>query len=277
MPDEQPRRFVLDHSRGRLEASWWGKRAHDAPTLVLLHEGLGCVALWRDLPVRLAAATGCGVLAYSRFGYGESDPVSLPRPLAYMHEEALEVLPKVLDAVGVERCVLIGHSDGASIATIYAGSSQDRRVLGMVLIAPHFFVERTGLEAVVEARRQYTGGDLRSRLSRYHRHVDVAFRGWCDSWLDPAFGAFNLAREVRGIRAPTLIMQGLQDPYGTIEQVRMAERDASAYVQALLLPDARHAPHVEAPEATFSAMVAFVERLIGCQEGLRKPHGSYRV
>jgi pimeloyl-ACP methyl ester carboxylesterase len=260
---EEPRRFTLNHSRGRLEAAWWGKRPDEAPTLVLLHEGLGCVALWRDLPSRLAALTGCGVLAYSRFGYGESDPVSLPRPLGYMHEEALQVLPKVLESNAIQRCVLIGHSDGASIATIYAGTVPDARVLGMVLIAPHFFVEQTGLDAVVEARRQYMEGDLRSRLGRYHRHIDVAFRGWCDSWLNPAFGEFNLGRELSGICVPTLVVQGLQDPYGTVEQVRMAERDARDYAEALLLPDARHAPHVEAPEATFPAIVTFVERLVG--------------
>lgn len=265
---EEPRRYTLEHSRGRLEAAWWGKRSEEAPTLVLLHEGLGCIALWRNLPARLARDTGCGVFAYSRFGYGESDPVSLPRPHGYMHEEALQVLPKVLDATAIQCCVLIGHSDGASIATIYAGTSGDSRVRGMVLIAPHFFVEQIGLDAVLDARRQYAEGDLRSRLERYHRHVDVAFRGWCDSWLNPAFGAFNLKRELGGIRVPTLIVQGLQDPYGTVEQVRIAERDARDYVEALLLPDARHAPHVEAPDVTFPAIVAFVQRLVGRQGGV---------
>jgi pimeloyl-ACP methyl ester carboxylesterase len=283
-PEEHSQQWMLEHHRGRIEAAWWGERPDAAPTLVLLHEGLGCVALWRDLPARLAAATGCGVFAYSRFGYGGSDTVSLPRPVGYMHHEALEVLPKVLDATNIKQCVLVGHSDGASIATIYAGACQDARVLGMVLIAPHFFVEQVGLNAVADARRLYIEGDLRARLQRYHRDVDAAFHGWSDSWLDPAFGAFDLSKELSGIRVPTLVIQGLQDPYGTIEQVRMAERDAGGVIEALVLPEARHAPHFEAPEATFAAITLFIRGVVGCppwgdervQAG-RGPHGPHRI
>jgi pimeloyl-ACP methyl ester carboxylesterase len=168
-----------------IETQWWGPDADQAPTLVLLHEGLGCVALWRDFPEALASVTGCGVFAYSRFGYGASDPVTLPRPMTYMHDEALSVLPRVLDATRVRRGVLIGHSDGGSIAAIYAGAVQDPRVAGVVLIAAHFSVEEINIASIADIKANYEQGDLRQRLAKYHRDVDVAFRGWNDAWLDP--------------------------------------------------------------------------------------------
>ena len=177
--------MIID--RRFLETRWWGPPPEAAPTLVLLHEGLGCVALWRDFPEALAAATGCGVFAWSRFGYGGSDPVSLPRPMRYMHDEALEVLPRVLDAADVRRAVLVGHSDGGSIAAIHAGTVHDPRVLGVVMIAAHFFVEDINIASIRGIKEDYEHGDLRRRLARYHRDVDVAFRGWNDAWLDPRF------------------------------------------------------------------------------------------
>jgi pimeloyl-ACP methyl ester carboxylesterase len=167
--------MIID--RRFLETAWWGPGPDRAPTLVLLHEGLGCVALWRDFPEALVAATGCGVFAWSRFGYGGSDPVTLPRPMHYMHDEALTVLPRVLDAAGVRRAVLIGHSDGGSIATIHAGAVRDARVRGVVLIAAHFFVEELNIASIAAIKAIYEEGDLRQRLARYHRDVDVAFRG----------------------------------------------------------------------------------------------------
>jgi len=156
----------LDIDRQRLEYRFVGPRPDSAPTLVLLHEGLGCVGLWGDFPERLQAATGAGVFVYSRAGYGKSSPVALPRPLSYMHDEARETLPSLLDAIGFKRGLLIGHSDGASIAAIYAGSHQDHRVGGLVLIAPHFFTEDPGIASIVEAKKAYDTGDLHARLSR---------------------------------------------------------------------------------------------------------------
>ena len=145
----------------RLEYRMIGPRPDQAPTLVLLHEGLGCVGLWGDFPDKLQKATGCGVFVYSRAGYGQSSPVALPRPLTYMHDEARDVLPKLLDAIGFRRGLLVGHSDGASIAAIYAGTHQDHRVGGLVLIAPHFFTEDPGIASIEEARKAYETGDLR--------------------------------------------------------------------------------------------------------------------
>jgi pimeloyl-ACP methyl ester carboxylesterase len=247
---------------GTLETKWWGPGPDAAPTLVLLHEGLGCVALWRDFPEALAAATGCGVFAYSRFGYGGSDPVALPRPMTYMHDEALTVLPRVLDAAGVRRVVLIGHSDGGSIAAIHAGAVRDPRVVGVVMMAAHFFVEELNIASIRAIKATYEQGDLRERLARYHRNVEVAFRGWNDAWLDPRFGAFDITQQVAQIRVPVLALQGADDPYGTAEQLRVLERSARCPVETRLIESARHAPHLEAREATMDAIVPFVRRVL---------------
>jgi pimeloyl-ACP methyl ester carboxylesterase len=250
--------MIID--RRFLETASWGPGPDRAPTLVLLHEGLGCVALWRDFPEALVAATGCGVFAWSRFGYGGSDPVTLPRPMSYMHDEALAVLPRVLDAAGVRRAVLIGHSDGGSIAAIHAGAVRDPRVCGVVLIAAHFFVEELNIASIAAIRATYEEGDLRARLARYHRDVEVAFRGWNDAWLDPRFRAFDITEHVARIRVPILALQGSEDPYGTAEQLRVLERVAHCPVETRLIAGARHAPHLEAKEATLAAIVPFVRR-----------------
>ncbi len=175
---------------------------------MLLHEGLGCVALWRDFPEILAEATGCGVFAYSRFGYGDSEPVTLPRPMSYMHDEAVGVLPHVLDAAGIRRGLLIGHSDGGSIAAIHAGTLHDPRLAGVVMIAAHFFVEDVNITAIRAIKDAYATGNLRERLARYHRDVDVAFRGWNDAWLDPHFRDFDITEQVSRIEVPVLALQG---------------------------------------------------------------------
>ena len=235
----------------------WGPPPEAAPTLVLLHEGLGSVELWRDFPARLAAATGCGVFAYSRFGYGRSDTARLPRPLDYMRREAVDVLPCVLDAAGVRSCVLVGHSDGASIAAIHAGRIGDERVRGLALMSPHFFAEAVCLASIAAIRRDYRTG-LRERLARYHDDVDAAFLGWADAWLDPDFpAAFDLAPDVARIGVPTLILQGESDPYGTIAHAHMAERLAPGLVRTVVL-QAHHAPHQEAAEASVSEITALV-------------------
>jgi pimeloyl-ACP methyl ester carboxylesterase len=162
----------------RLEAVAYGPPPDQAPTIVMLHEGLGCVGLWRDFPQKLAAATGHGVFAYSRAGYGGSDPVDLPRPLDYMSREARFSLPTALDAIHFKRGILLGHSDGASIVAIAAGERADERIKGLILMAPHLFTEEMGLASIAEARRAYETGDLRVKLAKYHAHVDCAFRGW---------------------------------------------------------------------------------------------------
>jgi len=246
----------------RLEAAAFGPPPEAAPTIVLLHEGLGCVALWRDVPERLAAATGFGVLAYSRAGYGRSDPISLPRPLDYMTREARDVLPVVLGAVGVRRGLLVGHSDGASIAAIHAGLVGDERVKGLVLIAPHLFTETDGLAAIAEARRAYETGDLKARLARHHANVEAAFLGWNGAWLDPGFRTFDIQGHVERWRVPALVIQGADDQYGSLAQVRAIEARAPTAVESLVLEGCRHAPQFEQPERTLDAIAGFCRTVL---------------
>jgi pimeloyl-ACP methyl ester carboxylesterase len=252
--------IILDGRR--LETAWWGPDPDQAPTLVLLHEGLGSISLWRDLPERLAAATGCGVFAYSRFGYGQSDPVTLPRPMTYMQDEALTVLPRVLDAARIERAVLLGHSDGGSIAAIYAGAVRDARLAGLVLIAAHFFVEDLNIESIARIRTDYETTDLRARLARHHADADNAFRGWNDAWLDPRFRAFDITEYLPGIAVPVLALQGADDPYGTAAQLEVLERHVTAPLDTRLIPGARHAPHLEAKDATLAAIAGFARSVL---------------
>jgi len=253
----------------QLEYCFIGPRADQAPTLVLLHEGLGCVGLWNDFPNKLSAATGAGVLVYSRAGYGKSSAVRLPRPLSYMHDEARDTLPGVLEAIGFQRGLLIGHSDGASIAAIYAGSHQDHRVGGLVLIAPHFFTEDSGLASIAEAKKAYATGDLRARLSRWHADVDNAFKGWNDAWLDPEFRKWDITEFLAYVRVPVLIVQGEDDQYGTVKQIEVAQAACYCPVEVALLPGARHSPQREAPEPTLKTISEFVARALRANEWVR--------
>jgi pimeloyl-ACP methyl ester carboxylesterase len=246
----------------RLEYRVIGPRPDTAPTLVMLHEGLGSAGQWGDFPERLAAATGTGVFVYSRAGYGRSSPVPLPRPLAYMHDEALEVLPKLLDTIGFRRGILVGHSDGASIATIYAGSMQDHRVRGLALMAPHFFVEDVGIAAIAQAREAYETTDLREKLKRWHADVDNAFRGWNNAWLDPEFRNWDITEMLAYIRVPVLIVQGEDDQYGTQRQIEVAHEECYCPVEAVLLPNVRHSPHKDALETALAVIAGFVNRLL---------------
>jgi len=239
-----------------------GPRPDAAPAIVMLHEGLGSVALWGALPEKLAAATGAGVFVYSRAGYGKSSPGKLPRTVAFMHEEACEVLPRVLDAIGFRRGVLFGHSDGASIATIYAGSIQDHRVRGLVLIAPHFFTEEIGIAEIFRAREAFVAGPLREKLKRWHADVDCAFRSWSEPWLDPAFRKWDITEALGYIRVPILIVQGENDQYGTLRQVETAKEECFCPVETAVLPDVRHDPCREAPEQTLAIIAGFIDRLL---------------
>jgi pimeloyl-ACP methyl ester carboxylesterase len=252
----------LDIGAQRLEYRMIGPRPGEAPTLVLLHEGLGCVGLWGDFPETLQMATGCGVFVYSRAGYGQSSPVRLPRPLTYMHDEAREILPKLLDAIGFLRGLLIGHSDGASIAALYAGTHQDHRVGGLVLIAPHFFTEDMGIAAIVEARKAYETTDLRQKLARWHKDPDNAFKGWNGAWLDPLFRQWDITEPLAYIRVPILVVQGEDDQYGTAAQIEAAKRECYCPVEVALLPGARHSPQREAPDMTLKVIVDFAARAL---------------
>ena len=250
-----------------LEYRMIGPAPDAAPTIVMLHEGLGCAGLWGDFPDRLAAATSAGVFVYSRAGYGASTKVALPRPLDYMHVEALDVLPKLLDKIGFRRGVLLGHSDGASIAAIYAGGVQDHRVRAVAMIAPHFVVEDIGLTSIAETRNAYENGGLKEKLKRWHGDVDNTFYGWNDAWLDARFRKWDVSEYLAYIRVPVAILQGADDQYGTIHQIEIAREECYCPVDVTMIPGAGHSPHREASEATLNTISEFVKRILYLHEG----------
>jgi pimeloyl-ACP methyl ester carboxylesterase len=252
----------LDLAPRRLEYRMIGPRPDAAPTIVMLHEGLGSVGLWGSFPEQIAAATGAGVFVYSRAGYGQSSPGQLPRSTAFMHEEACAVLPRVLEAIGFRRGLLLGHSDGASIAAIYAGSVQDHRVRGLVLLAPHFFTEDMGIAEIRRAAAAFAAGEFREKLKRWHADVDCAFRSWSEPWLHPDFRKWDITDALGYIRVPILIVQGDNDQYGTLKQIEAAQQECFCPVETLVLPGIRHVPHREAPEPTLQAVAGFINRLL---------------
>jgi pimeloyl-ACP methyl ester carboxylesterase len=256
---------VLAIGASELEYRMTGPSPDTAPTLVLLHEGLGAAAMWGDFPEKLAAATGAGVFAYSRAGYGASSPAPLPRRFDYMHREALDVLPQVLDAIGFRRGLLIGHSDGASIAAIYAGSVQDHRVRGLGLMAPHFIVEDVSLASIAKAKVDYETTELRSKLARWHRDVDNAFYGWNRAWLDPAFHAWDISDGLAYVRVPVMIVQGADDQYGTLRQIEIAQEECYCPVDVEIVPGG-HSPYREAPAATLRTLADFADRILRVHE-----------
>jgi pimeloyl-ACP methyl ester carboxylesterase len=251
-----------------LEYRMIGPKPAQAPTIVMMHEGLGSAALWGDFPDKLQAATSACVFVYSRAGYGASTKVKLPRPLDYMHIEALEVLPQVLERIGFRRGLLVGHSDGASIATIYAGGVEDHRVQGVALIAPHFVVEDMGLASIEATRTAYESGGLRSKLARWHKDVDNTFHGWCGAWLDPEFRHWDISEYLAYIRVPTAILQGVNDEYGTLRQVEIAREECYCPVEVTEIPGAGHSPHRDAPGATLDAISEFANVVLR-DEGFR--------
>ena len=236
----------------------------ELPALVFLHEGVGCIELWRSFPEDVCVATGGPTsVVYSRAGYGHSGPAALPRPVGYMHDEADRVLPAVLDRLGIDRCILIGHSDGASIALLAAGGAERTasRVAGVVLIAPHVFVEDVTIEAIEAAREAYLNTDLRRRLARYHDDVDAAFWGWNDVWLSPGFRSWDITDRLATITCPVALVQGRADPYGTTAQLDAIAAGVRGPVAQTLIDDVGHAPHIEAPTPTIAATVALVSEI----------------
>jgi pimeloyl-ACP methyl ester carboxylesterase len=250
-----------------LEYRMIGPAPEDAPTIIMLHEGLGSAGQWGDFPDRLQAATGVGVFVYSRAGYGASTPVTLPRPLDYMHTEALDVLPKLLDEIGFRRGLLLGHSDGASIAAIYAGGVADHRVRGVAMIAPHFIVEDVSVTSIAEIKQAYETTNLKSKLARWHSDVDNAFYGWNGAWLDPRFRNWDISEFLAYIRVPLAILQGANDQYGTLRQVEIAQEECYCPVDVTIVPDAGHSPHRDAPEASLNAIAEFAGRILHVHEG----------
>jgi pimeloyl-ACP methyl ester carboxylesterase len=261
MPTLSPTGFLTINASD-LEYRMIGPAPEDAPTIVMLHEGLGSAGLWGDFPDRLQASTGAGVLVYSRAGYGASTPVKLPRPLDYMHIEALGILPKLLDQIGFRRGLLLGHSDGASIAAIYAGGTGDHRVRAVAMIAPHFIVEDISVTSIAEIKQAYETTDLKSKLKRWHSDVDNAFYGWNGAWLDPKFRSWDISEYLAYIRVPVSILQGADDQYGTIRQIEIAREECYCPVDVTIIPGVGHSPHREAPEVALHAISEFAERIL---------------
>src|SRR5690242_6077997 len=246
----------------QLEYRMIGPSPAEAPTIVMLHEGLGSAGLWGDFPEKLQAATGAGVFAYSRACYGASSPVKLPRAVDYMHTEALDVLPKLLDQIGFRRVLLCGHSDGASIAAIYTGAHQDHRVEGVVMIAPHFIVEDISVTSIAKIKTAYETTDLKAKLARWHRDVDNAFYGWNGAWLDSKFRDWDISEYLAYIRVPVAVIQGERDQYGTMRQVEIAREECYCPVDVTEVPGAGHSPHREAPGATLDAIIGFASAVL---------------
>jgi len=240
----------------RLET--WSHGLGPGPTLVFLHEGLGSVGQWRDFPRRLAEQTGLSAFAYSRAGYGRSSSIQLPRPIRYLHDEA-RLLPQILAAAQIERPILVGHSDGASIALLYAGAGEP--TLALILEAPHVFAEQAGLESIERSREAYAKTDLRARLAKYHDDVDAAFLGWNGAWLHPGFKQWNLEASLPAIHAPMQLIQGEDDEYGSKAQLEAIARGAGGTVAVELLPRCGHAPHREYPEETLALMSRFIQSI----------------
>lgn len=243
-----------------LEYKWWGEPRADGKAIVMLHEGLGCIALWRDVPDLLAKATGLPVFAYTRAGYGPSSPISLPRPHDYLGHESFHVLPRVLDAAGITEADLVGHSDGGTIALMAAASPgiQDR-VSSIVSLAAHVFVEDVTLAGLEDARRAYEETNLRDRLTRYHGdNVDCAFYGWNDTWLDPAFRDWNIEHLLHMVTAPSLIIQGEDDEYATPAQVEAIAAGLSGPVETWMVPGAGHMPHLDTKSDVLDRMAKFI-------------------
>lgn len=245
----------------RLECRRIGELTDNVPVLVFLHEGLGSVAMWGSFPERLCTASRLPGFVYSRQGYGRSDPFPLPRTIRYLHDEALNVLPELLDAVAINRAILVGHSDGASIALIHAAADEGGRVLALALLAAHVFNEKKCVKAIGAAREAYLSGNLRRRLARYHDDVDNAFWGWNDIWLEEAFRAWSIIGNLSCIRVPLLHIQGVQDAYGGVAQPETIAAYAGGPVETTMLSDCGHAPHRDQPDLVLRYLRDFLWRL----------------
>lgn len=246
-----------------IEYRWIGPLPGDAPTIVFLHEGLGCVEMWRDFPDRLSSTTGCGALVYSRMGYGASDPVRGPRPVRFMHDEALEALPALIEHFRLKEVILFGHSDGASIALIYTGARL-APVRALVLEAPHVFVEPICVESIARIAQEYGTTRLRERLARHHGgNTDSMFKTWTDVWLRPEFLRWNIEEYLSSIESPVLVVQGEDDEYGTVRQVDSILTQVKGQAKPLVLPHCGHSPHSDQPDAVLEAAGRFIREPLG--------------
>ena len=250
---------VVNVASQRLEYRRIGIARPGRPTLVFLHEGLGSVSMWRGFPARVAVATRCSAVVYSRRGYGRSEPLTTPRAVRYMHDEALVVLPGFLDQLGIDRPILIGHSDGGSIALIYAATAP-RPPAAVVTLAAHVLVEDISVSNIAAAREKFETTDMRQKLARHHHDAVSVFWTWNRIWLSPEFRTWNIEEYLPKITCPVLAIQGEDDEYGTMEQMRRIGGQVPK-VELVMLPDCRHSAHKDQPDAVIDAVARFVERV----------------
>lgn len=261
MTSNQKETFHVTVQGHSLEVLRIAGRNPNGSQLVFLHEGLGSVSHWRNFPARVAEATGCTVTVYSRYGCGNSDVLTEERAVSYMHEEAVSALPELLAKLEIENPILVGHSDGGSIALIYAGACHGVR--GLVLFAPHVFVEDLSVASIAQAKASFGTTDLSHKLGRHHRDAARTFWGWNNIWLHPDFRAWNIEEYLPRISCPILAIQGLNDEYGTMAQVQAIASQAGGPVEIVALPEWRHSPQRDQPEAVLAATAVFVKKVSG--------------
>ncbi len=248
-----------------IEYSWIGEKGiphsnhHNAPVIVFLHEGLGCVAMWKKFPLLLVNSLNCHGLLYSRHGYGKSEALRSPKSTSYLYQEAIEVLPEILGHFDIHTPVLVGHSDGATIALIYAANKLDK-LSGLVAIAPHVFVEEITLSGIRDACQNFENGVLRDKLARYRLDVDSVFRDWSDIWLSPIFRDWNIEKDVSRIEKPVLLIQGANDQYGSLSQISSLKRHIRSTVETEVVGRCGHSPHLESCQTTVRMTADFISK-----------------
>ncbi len=248
----------------RLEYVWLGPKPEAEPTIVMLHHGLGSVSAWRDFPQAVADGTGLGVLVYSRWGYGKSEPVGkVPHPVDFMNREAGEDLLQLLRSLKVRAPILLGHSDGASIALLYASGGFEPRPTSLILMAPHVYVEELTIKGALAARAAYEDGELRAKLARHHNDPHGAFYGWNATWLTPEFREWNIEAELAQVQCPVTVIQGENDEYGTVDQIRALTKGLPGEAEVVLLPDCGHLPYRDKENEVLAAIERHVRRVLG--------------
>jgi pimeloyl-ACP methyl ester carboxylesterase len=252
--------FFLTVQGQRLEVQRIPGERNNRPTLVFLHEGLGSISLWRDFPSSVAAKTGCPVLVYSRYGHGNSDVLEGPRNVNYMHDEALKVLPELLEKLSIRTPVLLGHSDGGSIALIYAGAYD--RVKGLILFAPHVFVEEISVASIAGAKVAFETTDLPVKMGRHHKDAERTFWGWNNIWLHKNFRSWNIEEYLPRVTCPVLAIQGFEDEYGTMSQLDAIKNQTAGSVEIVQLSNCKHSPHRDQPDQVLQSVALFIEKLV---------------
>ncbi|RLC04687.1 MAG: alpha/beta hydrolase [Deltaproteobacteria bacterium] len=246
----------------KIEVQWYPVEQKDHPTLIFLHEGLGCTRMWKNFPQMLSQNTGCPALVFSRFGYGNSDPSPLPWKVNFMHKEALNVLPAILKTAHIKNYILIGHSDGGSIGIVFSGSSCSNGLKGLITEAAHVFCEQITVDCIRQAKVNYERHNLKQGLKKYHgKNTDNAFRGWNDVWLHPKFVNWNIEKYLDKITVPMLSLQGKDDQYGTAKQIESIKRHVTQ-VETYLIDNCSHSPHSEQPDQTLKIMTQFILHII---------------